>query len=89
MKTQKPSDPLVLRQMWSSYKYDHTVKVQRGCESTGAITSISSTYGGSISNKELFQQSVVAEYLQLGEFVMVDKRYCILDVLQGSEVQLT
>jgi hypothetical protein len=87
-KTQKPSDPLAQRQLWSSYKHDHTVKVQLGCESTGAITSISHTFGGSVSDKELFQQSGVVEHLHEGEAVMVDKGYLILDVLQGSGVQL-
>lgn len=88
VKCQKPSDPLAQRQLWSTYKHDHTVKIQLGCESTGAITSISNTYGGSISDKDLFQQSAVIEHLHEGEAVMVDKGYLILDVLQGSGVQL-
>ena len=87
-KSQKPSDPVTQRQMWSSYKHDNTVKVQIGCSSTGAITSISDTYGGSISDKELFIKSNVLEHLTEGEAIMCDKGFLILDVLQGTGVEL-
>ena len=87
-KCQKPSDPMTQRQMWSSYKHDNTVKVQIGCTSTGIITSVSDTYGGSISDKELFIKSNVMEHLNEEEAIMVDKGFLILDTLQGSGVEL-
>lgn len=87
-KCQKPSDPLTQRQMWSSYKHDNTVKVQIGCSSTGVITSISDTFGGSVSDKELFSKSNVLEHLHEGEGIMVDKGFLILDLLQGTGVEL-
>lgn len=85
-KTQKPSDPLTQKQLWSNYKPDHTVKIQIGCTSTGAIASISDTYGGSISDKEL--KSGVMEHLNRDECIMVDKGFLIADVMQGSGVGL-
>ena len=88
MKCQKPSDPLTQKQMWSNYKHDHTVKVQIGCSSTGVITSISDTYGGSVSDKELFSKSGVLEHLNENDALMVDKGFLILDLLQGTDVEL-
>lgn len=87
-KCQKPSDPFTQRQMWSNYKHDNTVKVQIGCTSTGVITSVSDTYGGSVSDKELFIRSGVIEHLNPQEAIMVDKGFLIHDILQGSGVEL-
>ena len=61
--------------------------VQFGCEGNGGITSISDTYGGGISDKELFARSGVTEHLNEGEEVMVDKGFLVLDILQGTGVQ--
>ena len=74
--------------MWSNYKHDNTVKVQIGCTSTGVITSVSDTFGGSVSDKELFIRSGVMEHLNPNEAIMVDKGFLIHDVLQGSGVEL-
>ena len=87
IKCQKPSDPYTQRQTWSNYKHDNTVKVQIGCTSTGVITSVSDTYGGSVSD-ELFIKSGVMEHLSPQEAVMVDKGFLIHDILQGSGVEL-
>ena len=87
-KSQKPPDPFTQRQLWSSYKHDHTVKVQIGCSSTGIITSISDTYGGSVSDKELFSKSQVLEHLNTDEAIMVDKGFLIHDLLQDTGVEL-
>ena len=87
-KTQKPSDPFTQRQLWSNYKHDNSVKVQIGCDSTGAITSISDTFDGSVSDKELFVKSGVMEHIKEGEAIMVDKGFLILDLLQGTGIEL-
>lgn len=88
IKCQKPSDPFTQRQRWSNYKHDNTVKVQIGCTSTGVITSVSDTYGGAVSDKELFIRSGVMEHLNQQEAIMVDKGFLIHDILQGSGVEL-
>ena len=88
MSVQKPSDPMTQRQLWSSYYHDNTAKVQIGSSSTGVITSISDTYGGSISDKELFMKSNVLEHLHENEAIMVDKGFLVLDTLQGTGVEL-
>ena len=88
METQKSKDPVAQRLMWSNYKQRHTVKVQTGCDPAGSITSISDAYGGSTSDKHLFVKSGLADKLQNGEAIMVDKGYLIKDVLQGKQVTL-
>lgn len=88
IQTQKPTDPLAQKQLWSNYKHSHTVKIQVGCDASGTITSLSDTYGGSISDKDLFVKSKVTGHLEPGEAIMVDKGYLIQDELQGTGVQL-
>ena len=85
--TQKPSDPIAQKLLWSSYKHGHTVKVQIGCTPSGVISSISDTFGGGTSDKELFRLSDVVEKFQPGEGIMVDKGYLINDLLQGTGME--
>ena len=88
IKTQKPSDPIAQKLLWSSYKHCNTVKVQIGCSPSGVVTSISDTYGGGTSDKKLFELSEVVKKFKPGESIMVDKGYLINDLLQGTGVTL-
>jgi hypothetical protein len=88
MKTQKSSDPIAQRQLWSSYKHCHTVKVLVGCDASGVATSVSDVYGGSISDKQIFINSKVKDKLDRGDAIMVDKGFLIQDVLQGTGVEM-
>lgn len=86
--SQKPSDPLSQKQLWSNYKHHNTVKVQIGCTSTGVISSVSDVYGGLVSDKKLFERSGRNKVLNSGEAFMVDKGYLISDILQGSGISV-
>ena len=86
--TQKPTDPITQKLLWSNYKHHHTVKVQIGCSASGVVSSISDTYGGGTCDKQLFQKSAVVNHLSPGDGIMVDKGYLINDLLQGTGIEL-
>jgi hypothetical protein len=88
IKTQKSSDPIAQRQLWSQYKHAHTIKALTECESSGVLTRISDTYGGSATDKDMFEKSRVLEKLNEGEAIMVDRGFLIQDILQGTGVEL-
>ncbi|XP_030577988.1 uncharacterized protein LOC115774735 [Archocentrus centrarchus] len=79
LRCQTPSSPLLQSEMYSSYKSHCTMKALVGIAPHGAVTFISDLYGGSISDKELFKQSGIAEKLTEDMAVMVDKGFLISD----------
>ena len=50
----------------------------------GAVTFISALYGGSVSDKEMFKQSGIAELLTENMAVMVDKGFVISDCCKSK-----
>ena len=86
--TQKPSDPIAQKLLWSNYKHGHTVKVQIGCTPSGVVSSVSNVYGGGTSDKQLFELSNILEKFEAGEGIMVDRGYLINDLLQGTGIEL-
>lgn len=79
LRCQTPSSPLLQSEMYSSYKSHCTMKALVGIAAHGAVTFISDLYGGSVSDKELFKQSGVAEKLTEDMAAMVDKGFLISD----------
>ncbi|XP_030610768.1 uncharacterized protein LOC115798161 [Archocentrus centrarchus] len=79
LRCQTPSSPLLQSEMYSSYNSHCTMKALVGIAPHGAVTFISDLYGGSISDKELFKQSGIAEKLTEDMAVMVDKGFLISD----------
>ena len=88
IRCQRPSDPIAQKLIYSNYKHDHTIKVQIGCDSRGTITSVSDTFGGCASDKEIFERSGAKDRLKSGEAIMVDKSFLVGDILQGTGVQV-
>uniref|UniRef100_A0AAZ1XJ08 THAP-type domain-containing protein n=1 Tax=Oreochromis aureus TaxID=47969 RepID=A0AAZ1XJ08_OREAU len=78
-KCQTPSSPLLQSEMYSSYKSHCTMKALVGIAPHGPVTFISNLYAGSVSDKELFKQSGIAEKLTEDMAVMVDKGFLITD----------
>uniref|UniRef100_A0A669CMC1 Uncharacterized LOC109200509 n=2 Tax=Oreochromis niloticus TaxID=8128 RepID=A0A669CMC1_ORENI len=63
LRCQTPSSPLLQSEMYSSYKSHCTIKALVGIAPHGPVTFISNLYAGSVSDKELFKQSGIAEKL--------------------------
>ncbi|KAJ8273933.1 hypothetical protein GJAV_G00107130 [Gymnothorax javanicus] len=79
LRCQTPSSPLLQSEMYSTYKSHCTMKALVGIAPHGAVTFISELYGGSVSDKEIFKQSGIAELLTEDMAVMVDKGFLISD----------
>ncbi|CAI5660512.1 unnamed protein product [Oreochromis niloticus] len=79
LRCQTPSSPLLQSETYSSYKSHCTMKALVGIAPHGPVTFISDLYAGSVSDKELFRQSGIAEKLTEDMAVMVDKGFLITD----------
>ncbi|KAL4008193.1 hypothetical protein ACER0C_002045 [Sarotherodon galilaeus] len=79
LRCQTPSSPLLQGETYSSYKSHCTMKALVGIAPHGPVTFISDLYAGSVSDKELFKQSGIAEKLTEDMAVMVDKGFLITD----------
>ncbi|XP_063741858.1 uncharacterized protein LOC134865935 [Eleginops maclovinus] len=77
LKCQTPSSPLLQSEMYSTYKSHGTMKGLIGIAPHGVVTFVSSLYAGSVSDKELFIQSGLANLLTEEMAVMVDKAFLI------------
>ncbi|XP_034091416.1 uncharacterized protein LOC117558962 [Gymnodraco acuticeps] len=79
LRCQTPSSLLLQSEMYSTYKSHCTIKALVGIAPHGAVTFVSSLYGGSVSDKEIFKQSGIAALLTENMAVMVDKGFLISD----------
>ncbi|XP_010778120.1 uncharacterized protein [Notothenia coriiceps] len=79
LRCQTPSSLLLQSEMYSTYKSHCTMKALVGIAPHGAVTFVSSLYGGSVSDKEIFKQSGIAAKLTENMAVMVDKGFLISD----------
>lgn len=82
LKCQTASSPLLQSEMFSTYKSHCTMKGLIGIAPHGPVTFISSLYEGSISDKELFRRSGLADLLTDDMAVMVDKVFLITDCVK-------
>ncbi|XP_046874028.1 uncharacterized protein LOC124466285 [Hypomesus transpacificus] len=82
LKCQTPSSLLLQSGMYSAYKSHCTMKGLIGMAPHGAVTFVSSLYERSVSDKELFRRSGLADLLTDDMGVMVDKGFLISDVVK-------
>ena len=73
---------------FSNYKNKNTVKVLLGITPSGAISFVSKSYEGSISDKRLEEVSGILEKLDAGDEIMADKGFLIQDILASLGVRL-
>lgn len=74
---------------YSNYKKDLTVKFMTEITPGGILTFASEAYGGRASDKCIFEQSKILNYLESSrDAVMVDKGFLIDDECQMARIQL-
>ncbi|XP_065189641.1 uncharacterized protein LOC135820253 [Sycon ciliatum] len=79
---QIPSDPDTQRVTWSTYKNRNTFKALVCITPSGAISFISSLYGGSVSDREITKTCGVLDLLDKGDSVMADKGFTIKELCE-------
>jgi hypothetical protein len=73
---------------YSSYKHHATLKCLVGISPIGGISFMSNVYEGSISDREIFIQSGLADLLEPGDLVIADRGFLIKDILQSRQAEL-
>ena len=85
---ERPSSLLSQASTFSAYKNKNTVKVLVGITPSGAISFVSQTYEGSISDRKLVELSGLLDKLETGDELMADKGFLIQDLLTPIGVRL-
>ena len=85
---EKPNNPEAQQLTFSSYKNANTLKALVGIVPIGAISFISTLFGGSISDKELTQKSDLVDKLQHGDCIMADRGFNIQEMLASKGVKV-
>lgn len=62
---------------YSTYKGHATWKIMTGVSPAGDITYLSPVYGGRVSDKAIFEQCDIGQFLNPGDAIMVDKGFLI------------
>ena len=70
---EKPSNYSLQATTWEAYKNDNTVKFFRVDDPFGGCSFISEAYGGSISDKEIFNQCGIKEKIEDGDGFLLDR----------------
>ena len=78
---ERPSSLVSQAGTFSSYKHMNTIKVLIGITPSGAVSFVSQTFEGSISDKQLTAQSGLLDKLEDGDDILADKGFVIQDLL--------
>jgi len=74
---------------YSSYRGMNSFKVLAGVAPNGVLTFVSRLYPGSISDKEIVQQSGILKHFVPGDLILADKGFLIQDVVpKGVSVNI-
>ena len=85
---EQPSSPTAQQLTFSNYKNHNTFKALIGITPSGAISYISSLYGGCISDRQLTILCCILDRLEPGDLIMAGKGFLIADLLQPIGVSL-
>ena len=74
---------------YSSYRGMNSFKVLTGVAPNGVLTYVSKLYPGSISDKEIVQQSGILKHFVPGDLILADKGFLIQDIVpKGVSVNI-
>lgn len=85
---QSPSNFEHQGNLYSSYKAHTTFKVLIGCTPNGCISFVSDAFEGSISDREIFKRSKIADLLQPGDVVLADRGFTVHDLVEAKKAYL-
>ena len=85
---EKPSDPDSQRCTWSTYKNRNIFKLLVGITPSGAISFLSSLYGGSVSDNEITLSSGILDLLEEGDSLMADKGFHLQKDCEARNITL-
>ncbi|XP_056001512.1 uncharacterized protein LOC125681144 isoform X1 [Ostrea edulis] len=84
----KPSNVEAQSKTWSSYKHKNTLKTMVGVTPNGAVSYVSSTYGGSMSDRQITEHSTLLDVgkFDAGDSIMADWGILVQDLFANQNV---
>jgi hypothetical protein len=84
----KPSNVEAQFKTWSSYKHKNTLKTMIGVTPNGAVSYVSSTYGGSVSDRQIIERSSLLDVgkFDAGDSIMADRGILVQDLFANQDV---
>lgn len=74
--------------IYSFYKSKYTIKFLTACTPGGLLAYVSPAYGGRSSDKAIFEQSGIIQFLENDEKIMVDKEFLIDDICMENGIKV-
>ncbi|XP_015120767.1 uncharacterized protein LOC107043698 [Diachasma alloeum] len=87
-KIQRPKRLQCRIKLYSQYKSNFTAKFMTGITPGGMLTFLSKGYGGRASDKTIFEQSNIINFLEKDDAVMTDKGFQIEEICMKRGVKL-
>lgn len=85
---ERPTDPSIQQQTFSTYKNTNTFKSLIGNDEAGSIVYVSNLYSGSISDREIVKRCNILDILTPGDAVLADRGFNISDLLEEKGILL-
>ena len=74
---ERPMNLNARAQTWSNYKNHNTIKYLVVCSPTGAVTFLSSGWGGRVSDKEITIRSGFLNWVERGDQILADRGFTV------------
>jgi hypothetical protein len=90
IKIQKPENPPDQSATWSTYKHSNTLKTMIGVTPRGLVSYVSSSYGGSCSDRQIIERSSLVQEPPFApkDSIMADRGIMVQDIFACQDVQV-
>lgn len=85
---EKPASLLTQQECWSNYKHHNTIKFLIGITPQGTICFISETWGGRVSDKNIFEKSNFCNFIKAGDVVLADRGFLVKETVGNLKAKL-
>lgn len=86
IKIEKSKNPLTQQLKYSTYKSANTLKILVGISASGWVTFVSDAYGGSTSDRELFEKCGLTDKLEPNDIILIDRGFKAQDLVCHKDV---
>ena len=84
----KPSNPIHQQASFSKYKNRNTLKALAVGTPDGLFSEVTTTYGGSASDRQIFERSGIINKCDKGDNIMADRGFKIQDICAAKDIKV-